>query len=281
MTYPRGRTNVSPFLLRAGNLAALTWLRQGFTTRAGGVSTVYGRPDDLNLGLTLEDDPGDVRENRRIALEAVAGDTSGRTWEMVQTRQIHSATILTLTAESPRPIIPGDALVTPVPGSMLAVLAADCVPILLADRRRRVVAAVHAGWRGTVAGIVEATVGTMREQFACEPHDVLAAIGPSIGPCCYQVGEEVQTRFHEAFPYASELIASRHLNLWEANRRQLQDAGVPPANIAVLARCTSCGADERGTTFFSHRAQQGRTGRMMGLIGIVPEPGATPLDPVA
>ena len=180
------QVNSSIPLLQASSLASLPWLRHGFTTRLGGVSSVYGWPNDLNLGLTSEDDPAAVLENRRRALARVAGHETG--WTLTQTRQIHSADILVLTADSVRPTAPADGLVTAVPGLVLAVLAADCVPILLVDARQRVVAAVHAGWRGTVATIAGTAVQVMQKQFSTDPHDMFAAIGPSIGPCCYQVG---------------------------------------------------------------------------------------------
>ena len=268
-----------PPLLQAASLIPLPWLRHAFTTRTGGVSRIYGRSGDLNLGLTQEDDPESVQTNRHTVLEALTADTPGP-WSLVQTRQIHSATVLALPPEAPFPSVPADGLVTSVPGSLLAVLAADCVPILLADRRRRVVAAVHAGWRGTVAGIVDVAIHTMQQHFGCHPEDLAAAIGPSIGPCCYETGEEVHTRFHEAFPYAPELFTGRNLDLWQANRRQLLSSGVPSSQISVLAACTACTHTPAGPGFFSHRAQHGRTGRMMGLIGLIP--GAPhPHDPVA
>ncbi len=259
-------------MLYAETLAGLPWLRHGFTTRHGGLSQVYGRRDDLNLGMTPEDPRETVLANREAALARLTAGVPGP-WSLVQTRQVHSATVLALTAEAPLPGGPGDGLVTDVPGSVVGVLAADCVPILLADRRRRVVAAVHAGWRGTAAGIVGVALETMRERFGSTPEDVAAAIGPSIGPCCYETGEEVRSRFVEAFAYGAELFTGRHLDLWEANRRQLVEGGVREGAISVLAACTSCTRTAEGMRFFSHRAESGRTGRMMGLIGIVPAPG--------
>lgn len=257
----------APQTLQSPSLAALPWLRHGFSTRPGGVTTVYGQPDDLNLGLTKEDDPATVGENRRLFLEAVA---PGHAWPLRNTRQIHSDLTLPVT-DTTTPLDPADGLSTALPGLFLAMLTADCVPILIADRKRRAVAAFHAGWRGTVASIVEKGVQHMRDTYQSDPEDLLAAIGPAIGPCCYEVGEEVITRFHESFPYAPGLFRNRHLDLWQANRRQLESAGLPPANIAVLGHCTACSRTPEGRRlFFSHRTEQGVTGRMMSSIALSP-----------
>jgi polyphenol oxidase len=165
----------------------------------------------------------------------------------------------------------------------------------VADRKRRVVAAFHAGWRGTVQRIVEAGVGRMRFEFGCQPEDMVAAIGPGIGPCCFAVGEEVLSSFESQFTYARELFCdvydsdairkkypmlfltqcapghspigpSLHLNLAEANRRQLLAAGLNPRSIQMVGGCTSCQRE----LFFSHRGSQGHAGRMMSVIGIRP-----------
>jgi YfiH family protein len=267
-------------LLRAASLAALPWLRHGFTTRAGGVSTIYGRPDDLNLGMTKEDDRDMVLENRRILVEAACARDHAEdrqpAWPLVSTRQIHSATILTLNEPPPAPLEPADGLTTQVPSLLLAILTADCVPVLLADVRHRAVGVFHAGWRGTVARIVEQGVGVMQNQHGSDPADLLAAIGPSIGPCCYEVGEEVTQSFYQAFSYAPNLFADQHLDLWQANRRQLLAGGIPKANITTLAQCTACTREGDGSRrFFSHRAEHGVTGRMMSVAGI--EPAVHPL----
>jgi YfiH family protein len=253
-------------MLQAANLAALPWLRHGFSTRSGGGSTVYGQPDDLNLGLTKEDDRATVQENRCLFLENIA---PGHAWPLRNTRQVHSDLTLHVT-DTESPLDPADGLTTSLQGVFLAVLTADCVPVLLADPRRRAVAAIHAGWRGTVASIVEKGVRQMQETYGSAPGDLIAAIGPSIGPCCYEVGEEVTTRFHEAFPYADDLFEGRNLNLWAANHRQLESAGLRPANVALLGRCTSCDRTDGRRTFFSHRTENGVTGRMMSAIAVSP-----------
>jgi YfiH family protein len=184
---------------------------------------------------------------------------------------------------------------TDEPGLLLGIQTADCIPVLVADRKRRAVAAFHAGWRGTVKRIVEGGVGRMRLEFGSRPEDLIAAIGPGIGPCCYAVGEETLAEFESQFAYARELFRevddadevrrkypmlfltqrapghspigpNLHLDLVEANRRQLLTAGLKPQAIHSVGGCTQCHRE----LFFSHRGSQGRAGRMMSVIGIRP-----------
>jgi YfiH family protein len=139
--------------------------------------------------------------------------------------------------------------------------------VLVVDPRNRAVAAFHAGWRGTVQQIVEQGVVRMRDEFASDPRELLAAVGPAIGACCYEVGEELRDRFADRFAYAAELFSSKptlHLDLAEANRRQLISAGLAPDSITMTGLCTNCRRDR----FFSHRAERGVTGRMMTIAGI-------------
>ncbi len=263
-------------LLRAPALTALPWLRHGFSTRAAGVTTIYGRPNDLNLGFTKEDDPAAVQENRRRLVSATQSPGPLSPWPLITTRQVHAATTLTLHEPPAAPLPPADGLTTQIPGHFLAMLTADCVPVLLVDPIHRAIAVFHAGWRGTAARIVEQGVEVMRTQHRSDPTHLLAAIGSSIGPCCYAVGEETTQAFHEAFPYAPDLFSDGKLDLWQANRRQLLTAGVPATNITVLAQCTACTRDDQGRReFFSHRAERGVTGRMISLIAI--QPGTHPV----
>jgi YfiH family protein len=144
---------------------------------------------------------------------------------------------------------------------------ADCVPILLCDPLQRVIGLAHAGWRGTMAGMAGAAVQTMVHDLGCQPGDILAGIGPSIGSCCYEVGKDVAEATFGAFPDSAGLIEATangrwHLDLWAANRRQLLDAGV--RRIEVSGICTACRTDE----WFSHRAERGRTGRLGALISL-------------
>jgi hypothetical protein len=274
------------------------WLWHGFSTRRGGLSRVYcpdNAPGELNLGFTAADDRETIAANRRLLAEAVSGDAAT---PLVSLRQIHS-NLLVFTgvqdAVRPQPL-KGDGLMTNQPGLLLAIQTADCIPVLVADRKRRAVAAFHAGWRGTVKRIVEMGVGRMRLAFGSRPEDLIAAIGPGIGACCYAVGEEVLSEFESQFTYARELfhevydsdpIRTRypmlfltqrapghseigpalHVNLIEANRRQLLAAGLKPGSISVVGGCTNCHPE----VFFSHRASQGHAGRMMSVIGIRPD----------
>lgn len=301
-------------VVRAAGLKRFGWLQHGFSTRSGGMSSVYdGRT--LNLGWTREDAPEAVAENRRRFVKAVAG--AGRANQpllLIGLRQIHSggARVVELDAEdvlraegSPaalvdadgRPVLKGDGLMTDVPGILLAVGAADCVPVLLADVKRRAVAAFHAGWRGTLARIVERGIGRMRLRYGTRPEDLVAVIGPSIGACCYSVGEEVRFDFESQFAYAPSLFSEvydsdpvrdkypllfltarapghsnigpqLHLDLWEANRRQLLEAGMKSAKVTVIGECTACTRIGTQRKYFSHRGESGFSGRGLGAIGI-------------
>ena len=279
-------------VLRASNLAGLPWLVHGFSTRPGGFSTCYG-PGALNLGFTDHDEAAIVERNRRLFYEALGAINEQRSpWLVVQVRQIHSAVVHAV-SEPVHPPLAGDGLITSKPGLLLAIKTADCVPVLIADVKRRAVGAFHAGWRGTAARIVEKGVGEMRRQFGSDPQDLRAAIGPCIRRCCYSVGSEVRAEFESQFSYAAELFEEVfdahaihvrypllflnqrapghgdlgpeiHLDLIEANRHQLEDAGLLAEHITVVEGCTACDT----TRFFSHRAEFGRTGRMMAAIGI-------------
>ncbi len=158
----------------------------------------------------------------------------------------------------------GDALITGLVGARVGVRTADCVPILLADTRTRAVAAIHAGWRGTVQRIVSKAVDEMKAKFSTSPRDVVAAIGPAIGPCCYQVGAEVAVLFRDWFPERNDFGGPAHLDLAEANRRQLLSADVAAERIWVAEVCTCC----QGEEFFSWRRELQRTGRMLNAAGI-------------
>jgi hypothetical protein len=273
------------------------WLWHGFSTRRGGESRAYcpdDAPGELNLGFTPDDSPETVARNRRLLAEALTGN---RATPLVTLRQIHSNILVIAGAQDavrgrPRR---ADGLMTDQPGLLLAVQTADCIPVLVADRKRRAVAAFHAGWRGTVKRIVESGLGRMRLEFGSRPEDMVAAIGPGIGPCCYAVGEEVLSSFDSQFVYAHDLFRevyeadpvrtkypmlfltqcapghspigpNLHLDLAEANRRQLLAAGIKPRSIKLVGGCTACQPE----LFFSHRASRGRAGRMLSAIGIRP-----------
>jgi YfiH family protein len=170
-------------------------------------------------------------------------------------KQIHSATCVFAGGRSGA-LGQGDALLENTPGSAVAVKTADCIPILLVDTRHRAVAAVHAGWRGTVAGIAHCAVASMVEQFGTEPSDLAAAIGPGIGHCCYEVGPEVAQHFGER--------GRVRIDLAGANQKQLIEAGVSPAHIYVANLCTMCLPAE----FHSYRRDREQAGRMYSFVGI-------------
>ncbi len=290
-------------LLRSGKLVKLPWLIHAFSTRRGGVSRSYGG-NALNLGFTQHDTRAAVERNRELFLKKLGAGSSRSRWPLVLLRQIHSDLIhridgLPADQVTKAPMAGewvGDGLVTNIPGVIVAVQAADCLPIILADRKRRAVGVFHAGWRGTVQRIVEKGVGEMRKCFGSDPRHLVAAIGPGVQGCCYEVGDEVRTRFDAQFAYAetlfrevkesdpvrekypllfltarapghSELPVKLFLDLVEANRRQLLDAGVSAMNIDTTALCTACHTD----LLFSFRAEEGVTGRMMAAAGIRPE----------
>lgn len=280
--------------------AALPWLVHGFSTRPGGVSSLdeeYSRGRELNLAEMELDLPANIAENRRRFLRAWL--PAARLDQVVSLRQIHS-TLIWRAGENGLPTdTAGDGLITRSPETWLVIRSADCLPILLADTRQWIVAAVHAGWRGTLGRIVEKTVGEMRAAWNCRPADLKAAIGPGIRACCYEVSVDLLDAFTARFSYARELFHQpgsdemrlrfpnlfltgappghagdprwapeerARLDLAEANRRQLLAAGLQPEAIEVLPDCTACHPE----LFFSYRRQGARAGRMWAIIGILP-----------
>ena len=250
-------------------LAAIPWLRHGFSTRRQGTSTVYGQPDDLNLGFTPDDERDNVIANRNRLISSVTRQYSSRpAWPLATIRQIHSTHIVAVEAETMESPSEGDALITRTPGRLIGILTADCVPVLLVDTRQRIVSVLHAGWRGTVGAIAAHGAAALERQLGSKPADLLAVIGPSIGPCCYTVGDEVRRAFQTKFDYADDLFQADRLDLWAANRRQLLAAGLRPSAVTTLGLCTVCTRSAGQPLFFSHRAERGRTGRMMTVAGI-------------
>ena len=245
------------------------------TTRHGGESE--GPYAALNLGGLTGDDPVIVRRNRARAASLV-GAEAGR---LVFGRQVHGARVAHVARDHKGGAFDDtDALVTDGPGVPMVILTADCAAVFLFDPVRRAVGIAHAGWRGTVAGIAAATVSRMEEVFGSSPADLIAGIGPSIGPCCYEVGGEVIGAAEAAFPdHAEEVLVepdmasagsfrasvnegNRHFDLWRANELVLLGAGVPEDRIEIARLCTACRTD----LFYSHRAEKGITGRFGGII---------------
>ncbi len=276
----------------------------GFSTRTGGSSRAYGKAD-LNLGFTKDDSKAAVERNRAAFLRELGACRDSRPrlssrakldrnhcWPLITLRQIHSD-IIHRVDSVPKQQLTGDGLTTATPGLVLAIQTADCIPVILVDTKHHAVGVFHAGWRGTVSRIVEKGVGEMFRHFGTRPRDLKAAIGPGIQTCCYEVGEEVRTKFQSQFEYAASLFrevkdsdpvhekypllfltarAPGHgelppkifLDLVEANRQQLLAAGVPKKSIESSELCTNCNPDK----LFSYRAEKGKTGRMMGVAGI-------------
>jgi polyphenol oxidase len=279
-------------ILRSENLTRIPWLVHGFSTRSGGFSRVYGG-SALNLGFTKQDSKSAVERNR-VAFMRQIGAGGKKPWPPVTIRQIHSD-LIHCVAELPKEPLVGDGLITRMTGVLVGIQTADCLPIILVDAKKKAVGVFHAGWRGTVKRIVEKGVGEMRRWFGTLPGDIRAAIGPGIHSCCYDVGPEVREQFESQFAYAkdlfhetkesdpvrekypllfmtarapghSELPTKIFLDLVEANRRQLIDAGISPKNIRASTLCTACHPD----LLFSYRAEKGLTGRMMAVAGVRP-----------
>jgi purine-nucleoside/S-methyl-5'-thioadenosine phosphorylase / adenosine deaminase len=271
-------------VLQLAPFAKIPWLVHGFSTRPGGISVLDGKKV-LNLGFMEWDSREAVTENRRVLQSALAAKGSA----LLPLKQIHSDVVHLFAkpaAEPPK----GDSSLTHTPGLLLGVQTADCVPILLVDPKKRVVAAVHAGWRGTLARITQKTIGRMQLEFGCRPADLLAALGPSIGPCCYEVGVELVAKFTAQFADAHDYFdeprtgdepnpiqwlnmappghqpppKNVHLDLRKANCSQLIASGLRPNNIYATDLCTACRSD----LFFSYRREGPLSGRLMSVIGI-------------
>ena len=251
-------------------LAALSGVRHGMSTRIGGVSG--GMFGCMNLSFTRGDATENVAENYRRFCGAV-GVSAER---CVMTRQTHSVNVRCVTEADAgcgvareRTYDEVDGLVTDVPGLPLVILTADCVPLFFADPKRRVVAAAHSGWRGTANAIGAEVVRVMKDRYGCDPADILCGVGPSIGPCCFEVDAPVyeafaKTPFFDPSCAVDDQNGKYHVDLWELNRRILLSAGVPAENITVGDLCTRCYPD----LFWSHRATGGKRGSLAGVIAL-------------
>ena len=238
-------------------------LTQAVFTRQGGCS-----PDPwntLNLGGTVGDDPARVRENRNRALLALERSSES----IYDVWQVHGVNVAI--AEAPRipdaPHLQADTILTNIPGITLLMRFADCVPILLHDPVHKVAGMVHAGWMGTVLGTVRVAVEAMQTHFGSNPGDILAGIGPSIGPDHYEIGPDVVTQVRQAFGQSATTLLSghtgaTHFDLWSANRLTLEIAGVRQIELSGL--CTACHTAD----WYSHRAERGRTGRFGAIIAL-------------
>ena len=278
-------------IIQAAGLAKLPWLVHGFSSRTGGTSRVYGG-SALNLGFTAKDSKLTVERNRAAFLRKLGAADKSKLWPLVTLRQIHSD-LIQYVSKPPAGTLFGDGIISDTPRLLIGIQIADCLPVILVDKKHKGVGVFHAGWRGTIKRIVEKGAGVMRMHFGTMPSNLEAAIGPGIHSCCYEVGEEIREQFESQFEYAADLFhevqesdpvrekypllfltarAPGHsvlpkkifLDLVEANRRQLIAIGVPAKNIFASPLCTSCNQK----LLFSHRAEKGVTGRMMAVAGI-------------
>lgn len=241
----------------------------GFSTVKGGISE--GCYSGLNLAFHTGDVPEAVLNNRAIFSQALGIESA----HLVCGEQVHGEQIVKVTKEDlgkgafePKKSIKAtDALITAEKNVPLITFYADCVPIFFLDPIKKVIGLAHAGWKGTVAKIGAKTVKQMQLEFNCQAENILVGIGPSIGPCHYEVDLPVMVKFQEAFPNYWEKLLSfsgnekAQLNLWEANAYQLREIGILNENITIAKNCTVCQTEY----FYSYRAQ-GKTGRMAAII---------------
>ena len=271
-------------ILELEPFARFPWLIHGFSTRPGGLSQLESEKV-LNLGHMEWDTREAVAENRRKFQSALGADGQ----QLFSLKQIHSD-LIHLLSQNSAGSCKGDASATNRPRVLLGIQTADCVPILLVDPKKRAVAAIHAGWRGTLARITQKAIGRMQLEFGSKPSHLMAAIGPSIGPCCYEVSADFVSKFTAQFAdaagYFDEARSGEepnplqwlnmkppghqpppknvHLDLRKANRSQLLVAGLRMQNIFSSDLCTACRTD----LLFSHRREGPLSGRLMAVIGL-------------
>lgn len=243
-------------------------VRHLFTSRIGGVSNEPYK--SLNLGINTKDNVENIKKNFEKVLSIINNTIDN----VVVSHQLHTTNVKIVDkndiGKGINNIISGDGidgLITNIPGIALFTFYADCVPIFYLDTVKRVVGLAHGGWRGTVNKIAGKVVDMMIESYNSNPKDIIVGIGPSIGPCCYEIGNDVYNKFNINFTNINNLIKSMgkdrwHLNLWEANSQILKEKGILSRNISICGICTSCHND----LFFSYRKEKGVTGRMAAVI---------------
>lgn len=231
----------------------------GIFTRAGGVST--GPFASLNISRSVGDAPAAVRQNRARIKECFNAD------HLVFAHQVHGNRVLRITAETIRrlnapdaPVLEGDALITNIPGVFLGIQVADCQPVLLFDPRQRIIANIHAGWRGSVLNIIRETITIMKTTYNSRPADIRAGIGPSLGPCCAEFIHYRQEIPEHLWSYKNQ---NDCFDFWSISADQLKAEGVPADHIHTSGLCTRCHPD----IFFSYRAEK-TTGRFPAVIGL-------------
>lgn len=257
--------------LTSDAFAAAGGVAHGFSTRLGGVSE--GIWASLNLGSTRGDDPDCVRENYRRFCAAIGADVT----RVVMTNQIHSTVIRTATAADVKADLYDpegydcDGLITDQPGLALTIFSADCIPVLLYDPVKKVIAAVHAGWRGTAGDIAGKAARQMQQDYGCAGGDILAAIGPGISQCCFETHADVPNAMTEALgsvaaPYIRSLDNGKfQVDLKGINAALLVQAGVAPDHIDISGDCTAC----LGGKYWSHRVTQGKRGSQAAILQLL------------
>lgn len=246
------------FFERKGNLFIAQFVEllrdrvvyHGFSTRKGGVSRFRYR--SLNLGYSTGDSVDRIKKNRDRFFRAM--DISPNSAAVPE--QVHGTMIARVT--EPGNHSETDGLITDIPGISLVVQVADCLPIYFYDLCRKVIGLAHAGWKGTILRISSEIVLEMKNHFGTHPQDLWVFFGPSIGPCCYDVGQDVSGQF------SSKYLSEGKLDLWQSNRDLLVETGVKPERIVMSRLCTACHPE----WFYSHRASGGSTGRMMAILGL-------------
>lgn len=245
----------------SSNLGAFPGIIHAFLGRTGGVSS--GHLASLNLGRREEDIPENLKENRKRVADAFGLNHN----KLYTLSQIHSDRIVVIDNPDTRPeevkTREADGILTNVKGISIGILTADCTPILLYDSKKGVIAAVHAGWRGTAMKIANKCVKRMQERFGTDPEDIAAAIGPAIGICCYKVNDDVALAVGNIDKAAKTCERHWRLDLPKANLLHLEEAGVKDVNLSGI--CTSCRTD----LFYSHRAESGKTGRQVSFISLI------------
>ena len=226
------------------------------STRHGGVSPAPFA--SLNLGINTPDNPANVDENRRRFFSAIGAGMV----QFASALQVHGTEILYTT--EPGRFDGYDALITDQPGLLIGVTVADCVPVLIYDAKHQAIAAIHAGWRGTVGGIVSKTLGAMQHRFGTLPDQCYAYVGTCIDECAFEVGSEVADQFAPEFKRADLTTGKSFIDLKAANARLLYEFGIPLAQVEISPFSTVLHND----TYFSYRAEHGQTGRMLAAIGL-------------
>lgn len=253
-------------------LDKIPWIKNGFSTRAGGVS--LGHLSSLNLGFTRGDLEENVTRNHEIIAEAIGFLPEN----IVSSHQTHTTNVRVVSKEDcgkgiyrPRDYEDVDGMITNEKGIVLATYFADCVPLYMVDTKNKAIGLSHSGWRGTVGKIGHVTINLMHEQYGTNPEDVIACIGPSICQDCYEISEDVAQEFKNMFPdNICDILIDKgngkyQLNLWEANRLVFCEAGVPKENIFVTDICTCCNTN----ILYSHRGHNGKRGNLAAFLTLV------------